>query len=63
MKAILAPDCVLWGTDYPHPIVKEMPNDGEQVDLFAQTPADEALRRRILVDNPSQLCWPETPAC
>ena len=50
-----APDRVLWGTDYPHPNVKEMPNDGEQVDLFAQTITDEAMRIRILVDNPMKL--------
>ena len=54
-----APDRVLWGTDYPHPNVKEMPNDGEQVDLFAQTITDEAMRIRILVDNPTRLYWPE----
>jgi len=52
-----APERVLWGTDYPHPNVKEMPNDGEQVDLFAQTIEDDALRRRILVDNPTRLYW------
>jgi predicted TIM-barrel fold metal-dependent hydrolase len=52
-----APGRVLWGTDYPHPNVKEMPNDGEQVDLFALTVEDEALRRRILVDNPTKLYW------
>jgi 2-pyrone-4,6-dicarboxylate lactonase len=52
-----APGRVLWGTDYPHPNVKEMPNDGEQVDLFALTVADEAQRRRILIDNPTRLYW------
>ena len=52
-----APERVLWGTDYPHPNVKEMPNDGEQVDLFAQTVEDDALRRRVLVDNPTRLYW------
>mgnify|MGYP003337453144 FL=1 len=52
-----APDRVLWGTDYPHPNVKEMPNDGEQVDLFAETITDEAMRKRILVDNPTKLYW------
>jgi predicted TIM-barrel fold metal-dependent hydrolase len=52
-----APGRVLWGTDYPHPNVKEMPNDGEQVDLFALTVDDEAMRRRILVDNPTNLYW------
>jgi predicted TIM-barrel fold metal-dependent hydrolase len=52
-----APDRVLWGTDFPHPNVKTMPNDGELVDLFALTFPDEALRKRILVDNPTRLYW------
>ncbi len=52
-----APDRVLWGTDFPHPNVKIMPNDGELVDLFARTIPDEALRKRILVDNPTRLYW------
>ena len=52
-----APDRVLWGTDFPHPNVKVMPNDGELVDLFAMTVEDEALRRKILVDNPDHLYW------
>ena len=52
-----APDRVLWGTDYPHPNVKEMPNDGEQVDLFARTFEDEVMRRKILIDNPDRLYW------
>jgi 2-pyrone-4,6-dicarboxylate lactonase len=52
-----APDRVLWGTDFPHPNVKVMPNDGELVDLFAQIVPDEGLRKRILVDNPTRLYW------
>ena len=55
--AMAAPDRVLWGTDFPHPNVKTMPNDGELVDLFARTIPDEALRKRILVDNPTHLYW------
>jgi predicted TIM-barrel fold metal-dependent hydrolase len=51
-----APDRVLWGTDWPHPnIAGRMPNDGDLVDLFARFAPDEALRRRILVDNPARL--------
>ncbi|MBI2296834.1 MAG: amidohydrolase family protein [Betaproteobacteria bacterium] len=53
-----APDRVLWGSDFPHPNVKWMPNDGELVDLFATMCDDEALRRRVLVDNPTRLYWP-----
>jgi len=53
----VAPDRVLWGTDFPHPNVKVMPNDGELVDLFAETIQDEGLRTRLLVDNPARLYW------
>jgi len=52
-----APDRVLWGTDWPHPNVKTMPNDGETVDLFAEFTGDETVRRKILVDNPTRLYW------
>jgi 2-pyrone-4,6-dicarboxylate lactonase len=52
-----APDRVLWGTDFPHPNVRVMPNDGELVDLFAAFCSDETLRRKVLVDNPARLYW------
>ncbi len=52
-----APDRVLWGTDWPHPNVRAMPNDGENLDLFAAFCADERLRRKVLIDNPTQLYW------
>jgi 2-pyrone-4,6-dicarboxylate lactonase len=52
-----APDRVLWGTDWPHPNVKWMPNDGALVDLFAMFSNDEALRHKVLVDNPERLYW------
>lgn len=52
-----APDRVLWGTDFPHPNVKWMPNDGELVDLFAAFCDDEGLRKKILADNPTRLYW------
>jgi 2-pyrone-4,6-dicarboxylate lactonase len=51
------PDRVLWGTDFPHPNVRFMPNDGELVDLFSRAIPDESVRRRILVDNPARLYW------
>ena len=50
-----APDRILWGTDWPHPNVKWMPNDGELVDLFAQMAPEPALQKKILVDNPARL--------
>ncbi len=50
-----APDRVLWGTDWPHPNVRHMPDDGDLVDALAAFAPDEAVRNRILVDNPETL--------
>ena len=50
-----APDRVLWGTDWPHPNVRHMPDDGDLVDLLAAFAPDEAVRHRILVENPARL--------
>ena len=50
-----APDRVLWGTDWPHPNVRHMPDDGDLVDLLAAFAPDEDVRHRILVDNPARL--------
>ncbi|HLU43219.1 MAG TPA: amidohydrolase family protein [Microthrixaceae bacterium] len=50
-----APDRILWGTDWPHPNVRHMPDDGDLVDLLAAFAPDEATRTRILVDNPARL--------
>jgi predicted TIM-barrel fold metal-dependent hydrolase len=50
-----APDRVLWGTDWPHPNVRHMPDDGDLVDALADLVPDQALRDRILVDNPTTL--------
>jgi predicted TIM-barrel fold metal-dependent hydrolase len=52
----VAPDRVLWGTDWPHPnISKDMPNDGELVDLMLDFCDDAGLRQKLLVDNPLRL--------
>jgi predicted TIM-barrel fold metal-dependent hydrolase len=50
-----APDRVLWGTDWPHPNVKIMPNDGEIVDLIPLYVPDAAVQRKLLIDNPTRL--------
>ena len=50
-----AGDRVLWGTDWPHPNVGHMPDDGDLVDLLAVFAPDEEDRNRILVDNPRRL--------
>jgi predicted TIM-barrel fold metal-dependent hydrolase len=49
---------LLWGTDWPHPnISKDMPNDGELVDLLVEMCPDARLRHQILVDNPTRMYW------
>lgn len=51
-----APDRLVWGSDWPHVLLeKTMPNDGDLVDRIAVWVPDEAVRRRILVDNPERL--------
>jgi len=50
-----APDRVLWGTDWPHPNVRHMPDDGDLVDLLADFAPDDATRHRVLVSNPESL--------
>ena len=52
----VAPERVLWGTDWPHPNIKKfMPNDGDLVDLVPLLTRDEELQKKILVDNPCRL--------
>lgn len=51
-----APSRTLWGTDWPHPVLKgDMPDDGKLVDLLAEMAPVEAIRKAILVDNPARL--------
>jgi len=50
-----APDRILWGTDWPHPNLALMPNEGQLLDLLAQFAPDETTRNHILVDNPTTL--------
>lgn len=54
------PDRVLWGTDWPHPNLKDhMPDDGLLVDFVPHIAPTLELQRRLLVDNPMRLYWPE----
>ena len=56
-KALIAaaPDRILWGTDWPHPNVKWMPDDAGLLNLFPQMAPGEDLQYKILVDNPARL--------
>ncbi len=52
------PDRVLWGTDWPHPnMTTHAPDDGGLVDIIPRIATTDALRRKLLVDNPMRLYW------
>jgi len=54
------PDRVLWGTDWPHPNLKDhMPDDGLLVDFIPHVAVTSDLQYRLLVSNPMRLYWPE----
>ena len=56
------PNRVLWGTDWPHPnlnMVGHMPDDGALVDLIPAIAPTAELQRKLLIENPMRLYWPE----
>jgi len=53
-------DRVLWGTDWPHPNMEHrIPDDGSLVDVVPLIAPTAELQRKLLVDNPMKLYWPE----
>lgn len=50
-----APERMLWASNWPHPSVKERPDDAALLDLLLDWVPDEQARKRILVDNPAEL--------
>ncbi|MDB5807767.1 MAG: amidohydrolase 2 [Betaproteobacteria bacterium] len=52
-----APERMVWGSDWPHPTegYDKKPDDAILFDLLAASVPDEAVRTRILVDNPAKL--------
>jgi 2-pyrone-4,6-dicarboxylate lactonase len=50
-----APDRVVWGTDFPHPMLKMPPDNPGLVDLVPLIAEDAAIRHKLLVDNPARL--------
>ena len=52
------PERVIWGTDWPHPNLKNhMPDDGLLVDFIPHIATTAALQQKLLVDNPTRLYW------
>jgi predicted TIM-barrel fold metal-dependent hydrolase len=54
----VAPDRLLWGTDWPHSQrfrLGQQCDDGDLVDLVPRLLPDAAARRKVLVDNPARL--------
>lgn len=57
-----APERLVWGSNWPHPTEPTKPDDAALLDLTARWAPDEAVRRRILVDNPAALYQFGSPA-
>jgi 2-pyrone-4,6-dicarboxylate lactonase len=47
-------DRVLWGSDWPHPNLSVVPDDGDLVDFMGEI-TNEKERQALLVDNPAKL--------
>jgi predicted TIM-barrel fold metal-dependent hydrolase len=51
----LAPERMLWATDWPHPTEAVKPDISVLLDRFVEWAGDDATARRVLVDNPATL--------
>ncbi len=51
----LAPQRMVWASNWPHPSLKDPPDEADLLDLLLDWAPDETTRRRILVDNPAVL--------
>jgi len=52
-----APERMLWASNWPHPSAApgQYPDDAGLLDLLLEWAPDEAVQRKILVDNPARL--------
>src|SRR5690606_41311429 len=49
-----APDRVVWGSDWPHPVsTRQPPNEGDLMNQLYRYAGSEQQVRKILVDNPA----------
>ncbi|CCF19034.1 Amidohydrolase 2 [Pseudorhizobium banfieldiae] len=51
----VSPERTLWGTDFPHPNLKEPVDEADLLDLVARIAPSGEERQRLLVDNPARL--------
>jgi 2-pyrone-4,6-dicarboxylate lactonase len=49
------PAQTVWGTDWPHPNLKEIPDDGVMADNLAEIAPSDKQRQALLVENPARL--------
>jgi D-galactarolactone isomerase len=50
-----APERMVWACNWPHVSVQDLPDDALLLDLMLDWVPDDAVRQRILVDNPATL--------
>ncbi|MBB6179214.1 amidohydrolase family protein [Pseudorhizobium flavum] len=50
-----SPERTLWGTDFPHPNLKEPVDEADLLDLVARIGPTAEEQQRLLVDNPARL--------
>lgn len=51
----IAPERMVWGSDWPHVSQTEMPDTGVLLNLLKDWEPDEKVRYKILVENPARL--------
>ncbi len=51
----IAPDRLVWATNWPHPSLAELPDDAQLFNCIARWIPDAMLRQRIFADNPARL--------
>jgi D-galactarolactone isomerase len=50
-----APERMLWASNWPHPGQKNPPDEADLLDLLLDWVDDEAVRNKILTENPAEL--------
>lgn len=50
-----APERMVWGTNWPHPLVTAKPDEADLLDVLLDWIDDESVRHAVLVENPAKL--------